>query len=435
MKSLTRNILRTFSTQVPSLIISIISGIFLTRLLGAEGKGVYAIFYANIEIMVMLFVMGCDLGIVYYGSNKKISTKKLQGIASYIIIISFPVTGMLLYFTNSSFIFPENYDNLFFKLFLFGMFALGLINTLIGAFLKAAKSFKYINRIGLINSVFNLSTYSLLYYLHSNNIIEIDIQFIFTTSISILFINTLMWLFSYKKSKLTFHPIFKLSYQKDIQPFSKYIFPAFISLIINFLNYRFDIWLVAHYKGNSQLGLYVLAVNFAQFILLYSRIIGGVMMPYLSEDDEVQRRKYFTTYSRINFISVLLMGSVLWVLGGWLLTTLYGVEFTNSTTPFKILLIGMVFTAMSQLFSIMLFSKGKSNIALIANSIGLVFTVALDIILIPNYGINGAAAATSISYFALFSFLLYNLLVKEKIKLHELFIIKKTDFTQLFQKD
>ena len=51
MRSL--NILKTFSTQIPSIILSIVSGVFLTRLLGAEGKGVQAIFYANMEIMVM----------------------------------------------------------------------------------------------------------------------------------------------------------------------------------------------------------------------------------------------------------------------------------------------------------------------------------------------------------------------------------------------
>ena len=65
MKGLTGNILRTFSTQIPSIILSIISGIFLTRLLGVEGKGIQAIFYANMEIMVMLFAMGCDMGIIY----------------------------------------------------------------------------------------------------------------------------------------------------------------------------------------------------------------------------------------------------------------------------------------------------------------------------------------------------------------------------------
>ena len=158
-------------------------------------------------------------------------------------------------------------------------------------------------------------------------------------------------------------------------------------------------------------------------------------MPYLSEDDDIQRKKYFTTYSRINFTSVLIMVIILAIVGDSLLVLLYGKEFTLSGIPFNILLIGMVFTAMSQLFSIMLFSKGKNNVALIANSVGLISTILFDILLIPKYGIVGAAAATSISYFLLFMVLLVNLLVKEKINFFSLFLIRKSDFTSIFQND
>jgi O-antigen/teichoic acid export membrane protein len=434
MRGLTGNILRTFSTQVPSIIISIISGIFLTRLLGAEGKGVYAVFYANIEIMVMIFILGCDMGIIYFGSNKKISEGKLQAIAIYILVIFIPLISLIVLFFKFEFLFPDNYDSTFFKIFLLGMFGLMLINSLLGAFLRTVKAFKAVNRIALINSIFNVCTYAILFYLQSKGFIDINIKFIFTTSLIILSLNSLMWLFSFKKN-VKFHPLFNLSLKKDVAPFFKYIFPVLISLIINFLNYRFDIWLVSYYKGNLDLGLYVLAANFAMFILLYSKIIGGVMMPYLAEDDEKKRRKYFTTYSRINFISVIAMVVVLALIGDLLLVFLYGEEFAKSAEPFNILLIGMVFTAMSQLFSIMLFSKGKNHVALIANTVGLLATVVLDVLLIPKYGIIGAAWATSFSYFFLFTVLLFYLLKKEKIKIAELFIIKKSDFTQLFQED
>ncbi|PCJ25701.1 MAG: hypothetical protein COA97_07425 [Flavobacteriales bacterium] len=434
MRGLTRNILGTFSTQIPSLIISIVSGIFLTRLLGPAGKGIYGIFYLNIEIMVMVFTLGCEMGIIYYGSNKKISMGKLQGIAIIIPSIILPIISIIILSFNLDFLFPDNYDSLFYKLFLIGVFSLRLINGLFITFLNANKSFRFINRITLIISVFNLAAYFFLFYLNSNGIITVDVRIILGVNLLLLLINTLMWGYSFRKS-IQFQPIFNLSLKQDIYPFFLYIYPVWISMIINFLNYRFDSWFIFEFRGEKQLGLYLLAVNFAQFILFYSRIIGSVMMPYLSEDNNEQRRKYFTTYSRINFTSVVLIVIVLAFIGDWLLVTLYGEEFTNSGGPFKVLLVGMVFTAMSQLFSIMLFSKGKNNIALIANSVGLVATILLDVLLIPKYGIMGAAVATSISYFLLFIVLLYYLIIREKIKFSDLFIIKKTDFKAIFQKD
>lgn len=434
MKGLTGNILRTFSTQVPSIILSIVSGIFLTRLLGVEGKGIQAIFYANMEIMVMLFAMGCDMGIIYFGSNKKISQGRLQAITAYLLGIVLPVIAIVVLFFDIDFLFPKNYDGLFFKGFLIGIFGLTLVNTLLGAFLKSAKSFKSVNRINLFNSIFNVLTFVVMFYLNNQGIISVSIKTIFFVRLIILSFNTVLWLISFLK-KIDVKPQFDISFKKEIYPFFKYVFPIFISIVINFLNYRFDIWLVSYFKGNTQLGLYVLAANFAQFILLYSRIIGSVMMPYLSEDNTGQRKKYFVTYSRINFTSVFLMVVVLAIVGDLLLVFLYGSEFAPSAQPFNILLIGMVFTAMSQLFSIMLFSKGNNKVALIANSVGLVATILFDVLLIPKYGIEGAAIATTISYFSIFVVLLSYLLAKERISFFELFILKPKDIKTIFQDD
>ena len=326
MKGLTGNILRTFSTQIPSIILSIISGIFLTRLLGVEGKGIQAIFYANMEIMVMLFAMGCDMGIIYFGSNKKISQGKLQAIAMYLLGVIIPLIAICILFFDVDFLFPNNYDGLFFKGFLIGIFSLTLINTLLGAFLKTAKSFKSVNRINLFNSVFNVITFIVMFYLNDKGIITVSIKIIFFVRLVILSLNTLLWIISFFKV-IELKPTFNISFKDEIFPFFKYVFPIFISIVINFLNYRFDIWLVSYFKGNVQLGLYVLAANFAQFILLYSRIIGSVMMPYLSENNTGQRKKYFVIYSRINFTSVALMVIVLAFVGDLLLVFLYGKEF------------------------------------------------------------------------------------------------------------
>ena len=285
-----------------------------------------------------------------------------------------------------------------------------------------------------MSSILSVLSYSILFYLENEGVISVSLNLLFGVSLSIVLINTIVWLLSFSKN-VTLNPDFNLNFKKEIVPFFKYILPVFVGLIINFLNYRFDIWLVSYYIGNVQLGIYVLAVNFAQFILLYSKIIGGVMLPYLSEDNDQQRKKYFTTYSRINFTSIILIVCVLAFLGNWLLVFLYGEEFTNSAEPFKILLLGMVFSAMSQLFSIMLFSKGKNNITLIANSVGLIATVFLDVLLIPKYGIIGAAVATASSYFLLFMVLLCYLVVGDKFKIFDLFIIKKDDLSVIFQKD
>ena len=56
---LSKSIQYTIFTQIPTQIFGIIAGIFITRLLGPEGRGVYAIFYADVALFSTLLSLHC----------------------------------------------------------------------------------------------------------------------------------------------------------------------------------------------------------------------------------------------------------------------------------------------------------------------------------------------------------------------------------------
>ncbi len=424
--SLNKNILNTFFTQIPSLFISIVAGIFITRLLGPEGKGVFSVYTANIEILALLFSFGTTQGIVYFISNKKISEYKIQAIALSVLIISIILNGVIIFKINNRIIFVDNYDTLFYKAYLMVLFVITFSNSLMIAFLKAKKNFKNVNFVSIVNSVLNLLSFSILFVLSKYNIVHTSIKLIFVFSIILFSINFILYLYFFlKTSKLS--PDFNVNIKNDIIPFYKFSFMGFLGMLVNFLNYRLDIWFVSYYKGSFQLGLYALAVNFAQFLMMISKIFASVMMPYMSESVQNIRTKVFLQYSRINFTIILLGVVFLYITGRFLLVFLYGVQFHDSIFPFKILLIGMIFTGTSQLFSSYLSASGRNDLCLYANVTGLLVTVILDIILIPKYGIIGSAYATSISYFLIFLVYFVILTIKEKINPIKIFLIKKSD--------
>ena len=74
--ALKRNIIATFFTQVPVIALKFLAGIIVTRLIGAEGKGIYAIFIANIELLALFFSISANTGSTYFISTKEISEKK-----------------------------------------------------------------------------------------------------------------------------------------------------------------------------------------------------------------------------------------------------------------------------------------------------------------------------------------------------------------------
>jgi len=127
------------------------------------------------------------------------------------------------------------------------------------------------------------------------------------------------------------------------------------------------------------------------------------------------------------FLMIFVLVSVLFFVGEYLLVFLYGVDFIGSIGPFRILIVGMIFTGASQLFSSYLYSSGRNDLCLYANLTGLFFTVILDLTLIPKYGIIGSAYATFFSYLSIFIVYISILKIKERFYFTDLFIIKKSD--------
>jgi O-antigen/teichoic acid export membrane protein len=80
----------------------------------------------------------------------------------------------------------------------------------------------------------------------------------------------------------------------------------------------------------------------------------------------------------------------------------YGEEFTLTVIPFKIIIPGILFSCNTQLFATLIVACKRNILNIISTSIGLILTVALDLTLIPLYGIKGAAYATVICYISIF---------------------------------
>ena len=78
--------------------------------------------------------------------------------------------------------------------------------------------------------------------------------------------------------------------------------------------------------------------------------------------------------------------------------------------------------------------RGYPHYSAFCSGFGLVVTIILDLILIPEYDINGAAIASSVSYCttAIGFILFYKF--KTESKLVNLLIIRKKDFALIFSK-
>jgi len=79
------------------------------------------------------------------------------------------------------------------------------------------------------------------------------------------------------------------------------------------------------------------------------------------------------------------------------LNLLYGSDYQSGNIALQILAFGVIVNTSVGLVGLVLNGVGRTKLTLIADIIGSVSNVTLNFLLIPNYGIVGAAAATSFS--------------------------------------
>lgn len=429
-----KNLVSSVLTQVPLFVLGILTGIFSTRILGEDLKGVFSLFQANTQLFVLVLSLGIQTGIVYFISSKKISKNIVLGITITIFIASSILMMLFLLFAKSTdfidVILSENYSSPIYLLAFFLLFAITFANSILSGFFQSESKFILLNWISIGNSFLNLVIFSFLFYYFSNHQLLTDFRFniVLLASISSLLLNFTILMFFFVK-RIYVKPSFNI--KKYYKPFILYNLSIYFGMFINFFNYRLDLWMINYYLKDQDLSYYSLAANIVQIILFVSTSIAVVMLPNLAGKDEIDRNRTFAIISRISFSLFVFITITAFLLSSFIIPLMYGVEFSGAVIPFQLLLPGILLSCVTQLFSSLLVSIRKNIFNIIACSLGLLVTTIGGFILIPIYGIVGASLVTTLSYFVIFLFSYIFVLKQMNGFSLNLFIPSKLDFKMI----
>lgn len=179
----------------------------------------------------------------------------------------------------------------------------------------------------------------------------------------------------------------------------RYSVPCYLGHVVQSLNYRLDVCLIAFFSGPESLGLYVIAVAVGQLLWLPSHAVQSVLFPRLSSNaDEKSRADQTAQLVRLllTFTAILAVG--LAVVGPYLVVWVFGVSFSRSITSLWLLLPGIAVFAATNVLAAFFSAIGRPGINLGVASVSLVATLVLNLVLLPRIGIAGAAIASTVSY-------------------------------------
>lgn len=181
----------------------------------------------------------------------------------------------------------------------------------------------------------------------------------------------------------------------------KYAVPLIPNNILWWITNVSDRYIVAYMMGEKYNGLYAAAYKVPSVVILVSGIFMDAWQ--MSAVTESKGRgnffsKVFRSYSSLLFIT----GSGIILFSKVIMKLLVSEAFYESWRYIPFLVIATVFTCIVNFLGSIYMVEKKSVLSLATTTAGAVTNIILNFLLIPDFGVNGAAVATFISYFVVF---------------------------------
>lgn len=170
--------------------------------------------------------------------------------------------------------------------------------------------------------------------------------------------------------------------------------------------YHVDIVMIRALAGSEMTGYYKAALQLAEYLWIVPIALQLLLLHSSSTLWSEGRTAEITSIAtRITRYTVLLVGVMaigVGVLADRFVPLYYGSEFTAAIIPLLLLLPGTVGFAVARPLQAISQGSGQLRTLIIATGIGAALNLVLNSVLIPFYGMHGAAVATSISYGSMF---------------------------------
>lgn len=186
--------------------------------------------------------------------------------------------------------------------------------------------------------------------------------------------------------------------EKEIFSFS---WPLIFAGVAGFLRDWTDTIMLAYFLTASSVGIYNVALPTAGLLRILGKSFSTIFMPVITElyaknREEELKRVYATVTKWV--ISLVLPGFLLMALfSETIIRIIFGVKYVDGATALSILALGFSIYCVFGIANSVIWAYGKTKLIMVGSFIGAGMNVVLNFLLIPIYGINGAAVATGLS--------------------------------------
>jgi len=410
----------TFIASAIGMLLGFPITVILGRYLGADDLGLYRIVNTIFGTIMLFVTIGIPAAIIKYVAEFRGNDEKLEQIVSAGLITSI-LLGLISFV--SIYLSAGLFANFFHMPELSGLlkilafaFPFSIVTNMLLGLLNGLREMTKNAWISIIQSASMLVLTFLLVFNYGVNGAVVGIVFSYILS-------TLLLIFVQKISNLTFSNFFDNSIQL-INFGSKTV----LSNAINLINYQADILMIGYFMTKTDVGVYSIAVMFAKLIWILPDSIQRITFPLISEyhAKKMNESIHILVDKCMKYSCLFLVFCTTFFIffGNKVISLVFGAEFEHSYFPLIILLIGTVLYGVTKSVGSIFASVGKVTLVYKIPLVSAISNIILNYVLIPVYGINGAAVATTISFVVSTALMIHYMKILINLKVDFIWYIK-----------
>ncbi len=382
VKSIRYNFIMNFILTVSNFIFPLLTFPYVSRVLQVEANGTVA----YVSSIVSYFMMIASLGIPTYGiraaAKVRDDKRKLSTIVQELLIINVILVFLVLI---AYFIMLFTLPSMYVYKELFYINAIGILLNVIGVgwFFQAIEQYDYIT----LRSIFF--------------IMYAGVSVFASVGSNILNFKRLFKYISFKKTEI-YH----------FKPHIKPILILFAQTLVVSIYTNLDTVMLGSMKGTYDVGLYTAATKLKGILLSVVTSLGNVLLPRMSyyANNQMKDRFLEIMTKALNFTLFLSLPlSVFFIsVSKESILLLAGEGYLGAVIGMQFLMFAVIPNALTGVLGIQVLTPlEKEKYVLLSVTSGALIDLLLNFILIPSYGVSGAAFATMIAEFVVLCVQIY----------------------------
>jgi O-antigen/teichoic acid export membrane protein len=391
--SFARRVAGVFATRVLQFLSTIAVAFLLARLLGPQGRGAYALLLLLPSTLFALAQLGLPSAVTFYAGRGR-SLRSLVWISAIASLglpaILIPLTLLALPSLEQGVFQAAPHDLLRVSLI---ALPIQFGASLFGSILWGRQLVRRYTVILAAQSVASLLVVILLVGIaHLEVVGALAANLLVTGAASLLVLFTVVRVAQEEEADA---PRERPVHITELFSYGLRLYPASIS---TFLSYRSDLFLLGLLIGDAgQIGLYTLAVSLAELVFHVPDAIATILYPRVAAAERAEADRIAPSMTRFTLLVTLIAAAGL-IPAALIAVRIVLPAFGGSITPFLVLVPGTIALSISKVVAGYVSGLGRPLPVGVISIAALVVNVSLNLVLIPRFGITGAALSSLISY-------------------------------------